>query len=128
MPSQEQIQPAFPDKATPLVSYGYCLSFIETCVKHVHETFHAERVYLIASTSLTSNTNNTSALQAALGSKLIQSRIGMTPHTLMSEVLEIVNDCKELKVDCIVTLGGGSLSDGAKIVSFVRVSRVYSAP
>lgn len=43
----------------------------------------------------------------------------MTPHTLMSEVLEIVEDCRNLSVDCIVTLGGGSLSDGAKIISFV---------
>lgn len=118
MSSQETLRQAFPDKPTPLVSYGR--PFTEVCVKHVKEAFKASRVYLIASTSLSKHTPYTSLLQLALGSKPIKTRLGMTPHTLMSEVLEIVQECRQLDIDCIVTLGGGSLSDGAKIISFVR--------
>jgi alcohol dehydrogenase class IV len=117
MSSQETLVQAFPDKATPLVSYN--LSFTEACTKHINETFKASRAYLIASASLTKNTSHTSDLQIVLGSKLVKTRVGMTSHTLMSEVLEIVEECRELNIDCIVTLGGGSLSDAAKIISFV---------
>ena len=46
----------------------------------------------------------------------------MKPHTFMSEVLEIVEDARELDADLIVTLGGGSLIDAAKVVAFVRLS------
>jgi hypothetical protein len=117
MSNQETLRQAFPDKATPLISYG--LPFTDSCMKHITKTFKTSRVYLIASTSLTHNTSHTSSFQAALGSRLVKTRVGMTPHTLMSEVLEIVEECRMLEVDCIVTLGGGSISDGAKIISFV---------
>ena len=43
----------------------------------------------------------------------------MKPHTPYSEVLEIVEDVKKTGADCILTLGGGSLIDGAKAVAFV---------
>ncbi|KAN0101407.1 Dehydroquinate synthase-like protein [Hyaloscypha variabilis] len=124
MSSQETLVQAFPDKPTPRVSYGN--PFADSCIKHINETFKASRVYLITSFSLTKNTSYTSFFQAALGSKLIKTRVGMTPHTLMSEVLEIVNDCRNLEIDCIVTLGGGSLSDGAKIISFALANNVHT--
>jgi alcohol dehydrogenase class IV len=126
MPNQETLRQAFADKGTPLISYG--LPFTDSCIKHVNETFNASRVYLLTSTSLTKNTSHSSSLQAALGSKLLKNRVGMTPHTLMSEVLEIVEDCRALDIDCIVTLGGGSISDGAKIISFVFLPSHPSPP
>ncbi|KAE9369077.1 Dehydroquinate synthase-like protein [Stipitochalara longipes BDJ] len=124
MSSLEILVQAFPDKATPRVSHG--LTFTDSCIKHINETFKASRVYLIASTTLTNNTPHTSTLQTALGKKLVKIRVGMTPHTLMSEVLEIVEDCRRLDIDCIVTLGGGSLSDGAKIISFALANNVQT--
>jgi len=118
MTSQEILRQAFPDKATPLISYG--LPFTEACVQHVNETFKASRVYLIASASVTKDTAHTFDLQKALASQLVKTRVGMTPHTLISEVLEIIQECRDMEIDCIVTLGGGSLIDGAKIASFVH--------
>lgn len=118
--SQETIHPAFSDKCIPLVSYG--IPFTESCTKHVREDFKASRVYLIAGKSLTQNTSFTSDLQKALGSNLATTRIGMAPHTLMSEVLEMVEDCRAVNADCIVTLGGGTLSDAAKVITFVCLS------
>jgi alcohol dehydrogenase class IV len=122
--AQEILQQAFPDKATPLVSSG--IPYADACVKHVDETFRASRVYTIASASLTKNTRHTNDLKKALGSKVAGIRIGMTSHTLMSEILEIVEDCKAVSADCIVTLGGGSISDAAKAISFVVLS--FSSP
>ncbi|CZR57878.1 related to aldehyde-alcohol dehydrogenase [Phialocephala subalpina] len=119
--SQETLRQAFPDKATPLVGFG--IPFTESCAKHV-ERFKASRVYLIAGKTLTEKTSFTSDLQDALGSKVVKTRVGITPHTLMSEVLEIVEECRSLNVDCIVTLGGGSLSDAAKVITFALVNNV----
>jgi alcohol dehydrogenase class IV len=117
--SQETLHQAFPDKAIPLVSYG--IPFTESCAQHIREDFKASRVYLIAGKSLTQNTTFTSDLQKALGSSLVKTRVGMSPHTLMSEVLEIVEDCRIVNADCIVTLGGGSVSDAAKVIAFVSL-------
>jgi hypothetical protein len=115
--SQEILCQAFPDKTTPQVSSG--ITHIESCLKHVNETFKASKVYFIASGSLTRNTTFTSDLQKALGPKLAKTQVGMTPHTMMSEVLEVVEDARNVEADCIVTLGGGGFSDAAKLISFI---------
>ncbi len=46
-------------------------------------------------------------------------RKGIKPHTPWDYVLEIVKDIQKDGADIIVTLGAGSLTDGAKVVSFV---------
>ena len=83
------------------------------------ENFKASRVYIISSSSLARNTSNLKDLENALGEKVVGVRMGMRPHTFMSEVLEIIHDAQEVDTDLIVTLGGGSLTDGTKIVAFV---------
>lgn len=60
-------------------------------------------------------------LSDALGSKLVGHRIGMTSHTLWSEVLQITKDTRTLEADAILTVGAGSLTDGAKIIALVRI-------
>lgn len=114
--SSEVYRPAF-DAGYPHISYG--LSFHSSCAKHVVETFKCSRVYIIASGSLARNTDNVTKLQNALGSKVVGTRIGMKPHTLWSEILEIAKEAKEVNADILVTLGAGSLTDGAKIIALV---------
>lgn len=46
-------------------------------------------------------------------------RVGMKSHTQWSEVVEIVRDARQTEADILVTLGAGSLTDGAKIVALV---------
>lgn len=108
---------AFPGTEYPYISYG--VPFPEACAKHVNDTFKASRVYVIASGSLSKNTDHVKQLQEALGGKIVGIREGMTPHTLWSEVLEIAEECRKTQADLIVTLGAGSLTDGAKIISLV---------
>lgn len=116
-PSSEVYRPAFSTGDYPHISYN--LPFHKSCAKHVSETFKASRVYIIASGSLARNTDNVTKLQDALGSKVVGTRIGMKPHTLWSEILEIAKEAKELEADILVTLGAGSLTDGAKIIALV---------
>ena len=47
---------------------------------------------------------------------------GMRPHTPWSQIIEIANEARAGHAECIVTLGAGSLTDGAKIVVLVRSS------
>lgn len=112
----ENYRLAFPPDPKPYISMG--LPFPEACAKHVHNTFHASRVYIIVSNSI-SKTQNFFDLRDALKDRVVSFRKGIRPHTPWEDVLEIVKECKDLNVDCIVTLGAGSLTDGAKIVSLV---------
>ncbi|KAF8860983.1 Dehydroquinate synthase-like protein [Acephala macrosclerotiorum] len=113
---------SIPRQSYPARQYG--IPFTEACVQHVREKINASKVYLIAGKSLTEKTSFTSDLQNALGSSLVKTRVGMTPHTLMFEVLEIVEECTSWNADCIVTLGGGSLSDAAKVITFALANNV----
>jgi alcohol dehydrogenase class IV len=121
----ETFRPAFEDRKVPYISYG--LPFPEACSKHVEETLEAFRVYIIASKSLSANTDALKQLEDALGSNVVGTRIGMRPHTPWSDILSIVNEARPLNPDCIITLGAGSLTDGAKIVAWALANDVRNA-
>jgi alcohol dehydrogenase class IV len=118
----EIVHPAFPDRDIPEISYG--LPFPEACAKHVEETFDASRVYIIASKSLSTNTDALKRLEEILGAKVVGTRIGMRPHTPWSDILFIVNEARPLNPDCIITLGAGSLTDGSKIIAWALANDV----
>jgi alcohol dehydrogenase class IV len=115
--SQETVRPAFAGRERPILSYG--IAFPAAAARHVTETFGASRVYVICSGSLARNTDSLDRLTAALGQKVVGRRIGMQSHTLWSEVLEIVEDARNVQADLLLTLGAGSLTDGAKIIALV---------
>lgn len=115
----ETYRQAFPPKPKPYISTG--LPFPQACAHHVTNTFHASKVYVIVSQSI-SKTSNFKRLQDALGDKIVGVRYGIKPHTPWDDVIEIVKDVKEKDADLIVTLGAGSLTDGAKVISFVRAT------
>ena len=121
----EIVRPAFTGRDRPLLSYG--IDFPAAVARHVAETFGASRVYVICSGSLARNTDALDRLTKALGEqKVAGQRIGMTPHTMWGEVLEIVSDARKVQADLLLTLGAGSLTDAAKIVAFVsRRSILY---
>lgn len=115
-PQQTEVyRSAFPDASIPKISHG--LPFPDLCLKHVDSIFHTSKIYIICSKSLATGTPYVKALRDALGSKVVGVREGMTPHTLWSEVLSITSECRSLNTDLLITLGGGSLTDAAKIVS-----------
>ncbi|KAI1644790.1 putative Fe-containing alcohol dehydrogenase [Daldinia loculata] len=118
----ETFGPAFKDQERPLLSFG--LPFVESLLKHADSTFHATKIYVICSRSLAGNTAYLDELKRRLGNKIAGVRIGMKPHSLWSEILEVVADTRKVDADLIVTLGAGSLTDAAKIVSFALANDV----
>ena len=122
---QETCRAAFPDRTLPKISYG--LRFPEACLRHV-EALGYSRVYLIASKSIAANTDAVKRLQDALGAKLVGTRVGINSHTPISEVLEVVHEVIRLgDIDCLITLGAGSLTDGAKLVRFAVANDATTA-
>jgi alcohol dehydrogenase class IV len=57
-----------------------------------------------------------------VGEKVIGIQIGMKSHTYLSEVLKVSKEIGETRPDVVVTLGAGSLTDGAKIAVLVSPS------
>ncbi|KAK9591108.1 hypothetical protein V6Z92_004184 [Aspergillus fumigatus] len=51
----------------------------------------------------------------------------MQSHTLWSEVLEIVHNARRVEADLLLTLGAGSLTDGAKVVALALANNVQTA-
>ena len=58
-------------------------------------------------------------LEQALGSSMVGTWTGIRPHTPWEDLVPIINDMREKDADCLITLGGGSLTDGAKIIIYV---------
>jgi alcohol dehydrogenase class IV len=83
-------------------------------------------VYIIASRSLSKNTSSVEDLKSALGSRVAGVRIGISPHTPIPEVVDILAEVKTLNIDCIVTLGAGSLTDGAKLARFAIANDAWT--
>lgn len=102
------------DDYVPFVSDDH--SFQETCRQRI-EVLGASKVFIICSGSLAKDTWCLQDLENALDGKIAKIRIGMKPHTLMSEVMEIIGDATRADVDLIITLGGGKLIDAAKAVA-----------
>lgn len=125
--NSETVRPAFAGRERPLLSYG--IEFPAAAARHVSETFQASRVYVICSGSLSRNTDALDRLTDALGSdNVVGCRVGMQSHTLWSEVLEIVDDARKVHADLILTLGAGSLTDGAKIIALVCAYQKFFRP
>ncbi|KAJ7835349.1 putative Fe-containing alcohol dehydrogenase [Mycena olivaceomarginata] len=88
-----------------MLSYG--MPFGEACRKHAEE-YGVKKIYILASGTLSRNTDLLQDLKKALDGMVVGERIGMTSHTLVSEVVEVLHDVRRTRADCIVTLGGGA--------------------
>lgn len=119
--------PTLPDSENPpWVSYGR--PHHEACAHHVKDTFNAKRAYIIASGSLSRNTDEIEKLKSALGDRLAGIFPGFAPHTPWDEVLAACKDAKEKGADCLITIGGGSLVDGAKAMLLFMANNINAIP
>ncbi|KAM0276430.1 hypothetical protein ACHAQH_006782 [Verticillium albo-atrum] len=120
----ETSHPAFDIKSTPSVSYG--LPFPDACSLHINNNFSSRRAYIIASASLTRNTDALDRLKKALGDRVAGAHVGISPHTPIQELVPIIAKAKDLDVDCLITLGAGSITDGAKLIRYALANKVYT--
>ncbi|MGA3002052.1 MAG: iron-containing alcohol dehydrogenase [Acetobacteraceae bacterium] len=76
----------------------------------------AERVFLMVSGTLHRETDAIAKIRAALGNRCVGLFDKMPAHTPRSAVIAAAAMARESKADLIVTVGGGSVTDGAKTV------------
>jgi maleylacetate reductase len=76
----------------------------------------ATRVFLMVSNSLNRNTDEIDRVRSALGNRCAGSFDRMPAHTPRVAVIEATAAARDAKADLIVTIGGGSITDGAKAV------------
>ena len=86
----------------------------------------AERVFLMASGTLTRETEEIAAIRQALGNHCVGSFEAMPPHTPRGAVIEATRAARDARADLIVTVGGGSITDGAKAVQLCLANDIDS--
>lgn len=121
--AQEIIERFNPSQDFPIISYG--LPYPEALARQLSSTLHCSRPFLIVSNSLAKNTDALERLNSSLNNgdvRIAGIRVGMRPHTYYSDVLEVTGEVKASRADCVVTVGGGSLTDGAKAIALVSWS------
>ena len=76
----------------------------------------AERVFLMVSNTLNNKTDEIEKVRRALGNLCAGTYDTMSPHTPRGDVIAATRMAREAQADLIVTVGGGSITDGAKAV------------
>jgi maleylacetate reductase len=89
--------------------------FLEALAQEV-DRVEARAVFILASGTLARETDTVERLSQMLGNRLagVYAKIGA--HTPRTDVVAAANAAREAGADLIVTLGGGSVTDAAKMV------------
>jgi alcohol dehydrogenase class IV len=77
----------------------------------------ATRVLVMASGTLNKKTDEVEKVRRALGNQCVGTFDKMPAHTPRSAVIAAASQAREAKADLLVTVGGGSITDGAKAVA-----------
>src|SRR6516165_8492867 len=87
----------------------------------------ATRVFLMVSGTLNRMTDEITKVRRALGNRFAGIFDRMPPHTPRHAVIEAAEAAREAGADLIATLGGGSVTDGAKAVQLCLANDIRSA-
>ncbi len=101
----------------PMESVVYGTPFAETLREQV-ETAGAHSVFLLASGTILRDTDMVGDIRRALGNRLAGVFAKIGAHTPRVDVVAATNAAREAGADLIATLGGGSVTDAAKMVAF----------
>ena len=80
------------------------------------DRLEAKRAFLMVSGTLNRETDVIENIRRALGSRCAATFDAMPSHTPRSAVIAATEQARTAKADLIVTVGGGSITDGAKAV------------
>ena len=87
----------------------------------------AERVFLMVSGTLNRTTDEIGRVRRALGNRWAGTFDRMPPHTPRHAVIEATVQARAAGADAIVTVGGGSVTDGAKAVQLCLANDITTA-
>src|SRR6266403_1057949 len=84
----------------------------------------AARAFLMVSGTLNRQTGEIVKIRKALGSRGVATFDAMPPHTPREAVIAAAEQARAAGADLIVTVGGGSITDGAKAVQLCLANDV----
>ena len=85
------------------------------------------RAFLMVSGTLNRQTDEIEKIRRALGSRCVGTFDAMPPHTPRAAVIAASEQARAANADLIVTVGGGSITDGAKAVQLCLANDVSTA-
>lgn len=86
----------------------------------------ARKVFLLVSETLRTQTDVIKTIENALGERHGATFSGIAPHAPRSDVLKATNAAREAGTDLIVSIGGGSVTDSAKLIALMLRHNVTS--
>jgi maleylacetate reductase len=90
------------------------------------DRLRASRAFLMVSGTLNRSTDEIEKIRSRLGPRCVATFDAMPPHTPREAVIAAVEQARAAKADLIVTVGGGSITDGAKVVQLCLANDVSS--
>lgn len=93
-------------------------------IAQVVERLGHQRVFLMASGTLSRKTDEISKITDALGSRLVNCFSSMPAHTPRGAVIDAVQQAKEARADVVLTVGGGSVTDAGKAVQLCLANQI----
>src|ERR1700733_2549710 len=96
-------------------------------IKDEVERADAHAVFVLASGTLARETGLVDELRAALGNRFAGLHAKIGSHTPRVDFVAAANAAREAGADLIVTLGGGSVTDAAKIVAMCLANDISDA-
>jgi maleylacetate reductase len=88
------------------------------------DRLHATRAFLMVSGTLNRETGEIEKIRKSLGPRCVATFDAMPPHTPREAVIAATNQARAAGADLIVTVGGGSITDGAKAVQICLANDV----
>lgn len=80
------------------------------------ERLGARHVYVVVGGTLSRETDTLDRLKAALGDRFAGVCNRMASHSPIDQVVDAANDARANKADLILSVGGGSVTDGSKLI------------
>ena len=90
------------------------------------DRLRAARAFLMVSGTLNRQSDEIEKIRKALGSRCVATFDAMPPHTPREAVIAAAEQAHAANADLIVTVGGGSITDGAKAVQLCLANNVRS--
>jgi maleylacetate reductase len=91
------------------------------------ERLEARRVFLIASRTLNTKTDEIEKLRTSLGDRHAGTFDGIPQHTTREVVVRTAREAKQAGADLVVAIGGGSVVDAAKIVLMCMEHEIFDS-
>src|ERR1700709_193658 len=86
----------------------------------------ATRAFLMVSGTLNRETDEIEKIRGSLGPRCVGTFDAMPPHTPREAVIAAAEEARAANADLIVTVGGGSITDGAKAVQICLANDISS--